>query len=316
MVVTLTEFNAIMTQLTRIISPIFSGNGIPTEEELHGGWTERAPCPDSCPLHGQIHPKSPGDSSASNPSTSTVAASKRASQEPDDSHHHKRRRLLNSLGDVIICHIGPTLILSVHRDVLLSTSPGLSKLCEAYTSQNDWTLVLFNQCPDTLRTLFYWMYHNEICISRAISQRPSSHPDPLQTASGLFVKLYIAASIYSMSRLCNDAIDALLSGAQTSDLVKLSTYVYGNTKPGSNLRKLLVKVVSCRYDEEDLLEHRQLICSEFLFDLTRAAFKDRDQGFNRFRDRLPPQEGFCATFHVHEKGEMRCEMMKGYVVAD
>ncbi|KAL5329747.1 hypothetical protein ACEPPN_003264 [Leptodophora sp. 'Broadleaf-Isolate-01'] len=290
---------------------------VPSEEELNGGWTEQATNPDNRPLSDQCAIRDPHDNGEPHPSTSTLAASKRPSQELEDPRHRKKHRLFNSLGDIVSLRVGPDLVpFSVHRDVLLFASPGLAEMCNFFVSPDDRIIFLLNQCPDTIQALCYWMYHNEICISHTISQRSGSHIDPLETAPGLFVKLYIAGDKYSMPRLRNDAIDALLSRARTIDLVRLSTYIYANTKVRSNLRKFLVRVVSSKFDAEDLQDHRHLTCAEFLFDLAKAAFVDRDQGFNRFRDRMPPQEGFCAAFHVHERGTERCEMMRGCVVAD
>ncbi|KAH7354807.1 hypothetical protein BKA65DRAFT_548891 [Rhexocercosporidium sp. MPI-PUGE-AT-0058] len=292
-------------------------DGFPSEEELNGGWTEQAPNPESPSLINPCGGEHPQDNGESQSSTSTIAITKRPSQELEDPRQHKKHRLFNSLGDLISLRVGPDVIpFSVHRDVLLSSSPGLAEMCNLLLSPDDRIIFLLNQCPDTIQALCYWMYHDEICISHIIPQRSSSHCDPLETAPGLFVKLYIAGDSYSMPRLRNDAIDALLSRSCTIDLVRLSSYVYVNTKVGSNLRKLFIRVVSHRFDAEDLYEHRHLICDEFLFDLANAAFVDRDQGFNRFRDRMPPQEGFCAAFHSHERGAGRCEMMKRCVVAD
>lgn len=206
--------------------------------------------------------------------------------------------------------------LSVHRDVLVAASPGLAEMCNGSAEPDDGIIFLFDQCPETIRALCYWMYHDEICIPYGISQISSTHPEALETAPGLFVKLYIAGFKFSMPRLRNDAIDALLSRARTIDLVKLSSYVYANTEPGSQLGKLLVRVVNYKWSAEELNEQRGLVCEEFLWDLAMAAFKDRDQGFNRWRDRVPPQEGFCREFHEHRRGEGRCGMMKGFVVAD
>ncbi|KAG4438069.1 hypothetical protein IFR05_006435 [Cadophora sp. M221] len=285
---------------------------VPSEEELNGEWMDQAPNPGTCPPKIPCARRHPHDNGEPQSPTATIAASKRASQELEDPRHHKKHRLFNSLGDIISLRIGPKRVpFSVHRDVLLSSSPGLAEMCNLFVSPDDRTILLLSQCPDTVQALCYWMYHDEICISHTISQRPGNHLDPLETAPGLFVKLYIAGDKYSMPRLRNDAIDALLSHSQTIDLVRLSTYVYTNMKVGSNLRKLLVRVVSYKFDAEDLHEHRHLICAEFMFDLAKAAFVDRDQGFNRFRDRMPPQEGFCVAFHVHERGAERCEMMKG-----
>ncbi|KAH7410880.1 hypothetical protein BKA64DRAFT_367109 [Cadophora sp. MPI-SDFR-AT-0126] len=305
--------------LAQIRRTIFNRDDVPSEEELDGGWEERAPSPGTCPSINPCprHMKHPHDHSAPQPSTATIAVSKRSSQELDDPWHHRKHRLYSSLGDSISLRVGSDSIpLSVHRDVLLSASPGLAEMCNLFVSPNDRIIFLLNQCPDTIRALCYWMYHNEICISHTIEQRSSDYPDPLQTAPGLFVKLYIAGDNYFMPRLKNDAIDALLSRARTVEMVRLSRYVYDNTKPGSNLRKLLVKVVSSKFDAEDLYEHQHWIRGDFWLDLAKAAFLDRDQGFNRFSDRKPPQEGFCAAFHVHEKGSNRCEMMKGYVVTE
>ncbi|XMA17664.1 hypothetical protein WAI453_010455 [Rhynchosporium graminicola] len=308
------------TRVDRFYSAFLHNFGFPTEEELNGGWitVEKAPIQPTCSFQGtiQCQRSTSGEQFVSQPSASTVALSKRAASQPENVPHHKKPRLFNSLGNLVSLRVGIAgAYIGVHRDVLLSASPGLSDMCKNCGSPADPTISLLNECPDTMQSLCYWMYHNYICISQNISQR-SNNVDPLNTAPGLFIKLYIAAAKFSMPLLCNDAIDALLCCAQTIDLVSLSTHVYANTKPGSNLRKLLVKVISRRCNADDLVSQRQLIRTDFLFDLAEAAFKDRDQGFNRFRDRLPPQEGFCAAFHVHEKGEGRCEMMKVFVVAD
>ena len=218
---------------------------------------------------------------------------------------------------MISLRVGPdSVLLSVHRDVLLSASPGLAKMCKPFRATEDCIIFLLDQCPDTLRSLCYWMYHDEICISHAIEHRSSDHSDPEHTTTGLFVKLWIASDKFSMPRLTNHTIDVLLSRAKTMDLVRLARYIYSKTKRGSDLRKLLVKVVSSRFDADDLDEYRDWISENFLLDLAKAAFLDRDQGFNRFRDRKPLQEEFCTNFHVHEKGAARCEVMKGYIVAD
>ncbi|PVH87574.1 hypothetical protein DL98DRAFT_649203 [Cadophora sp. DSE1049] len=305
--------------LVRIRRTIFNRDDVPSEEELNGGWEEKAASPGTRPSSSPCprNLKRSHDNSAPQPSTATVTALKRASQELGCPRQHKKHRLYSSLEDIISLRVGPdSVALSVHRDVLLSASPGLAEMCNLFVSPDDRIIYLLNQCPDTIRALCYWMYHDEICVSHTIEQCSSDYSDPLQTAPGLFVKLCIAGDKFAMPGLKNDAIDALLSRARTMELVRLSRYIYNNTKPGSSLRKLLVKVVSSKFDAEDLHEHRYFICSEFLLDLAKAAFLDRDQGFNRFRDRKPPQEGFCANFHVHEKGAVRCEMMKAYIVAD
>ncbi|KAK0119952.1 hypothetical protein ONS95_011376 [Cadophora gregata] len=305
--------------LAQIRRNIFNRDDVPSEEELNGGWEAPASAPEIGPSISPC-PKSlmpSHDNTVPQPSTPTIAGSKGASNELSVPKHYKKHRLYSSLGDLISLRVGPDSVpLSIHRDVLLAASPGLAEMCNLFVSPNDRTIFLLNQCPETIRALCYWMYHDEICISHTIEQRPINCLDPLQTAPGLFVKLYLAGDKFFMPGLRNDAIDALLSRSRTLDLVKLSRYIYGQTQPGSNLRKLVVKAVSSKFDADDLYEHRCWIREDFLLDLAKAAFLDRDQGFNRFRDRKPPQEGFCANFHKHEKGMPRCEMMKGYVVAE
>ncbi len=203
----------------------------------------------------------------------------------------------SSLGKLFILHVGNDTIFKVHHDVLLQASPVLAQECELYID-GDGLIFLDDECPLTIQALCCWMYEGRICLSQEVAQQSHYHPNPLQTATGIFVKLYLVGVRFQMSQLRNDAIDAILSCCRAVDMVRLSTHIYVHTKPASRLRKLLVQMVTYEYDAEDLKKDKSEICSDFLFDLALVACQNRDKD-GRFRGQTPAQENFCARYHTH-----------------
>jgi len=151
--------------------------------------------------------------------------------------------------------------------------------------------------PTAIQVMVYWMYHDEICVPPAVvnyEAQGNTEEDAMKDIEGLFVHLYVIGQKYQIEELRNDSIDAFLGLRQGRYLLfGVIPYVYHNTPDGSPLRGALVKAARSEMWTQELDSLKGVLCSEFLFDVTRLFFSDRD-GLTTYKD-----EEICKNFHVH-----------------
>lgn len=126
---------------------------------------------------------------------------------------------VSSLGEIITLLVGkPETPFSIHKDVLCGASPYFQEYCNPDLKlAPDMVIRLPNEDPIVIRTMCYWMYHNQICVPEYIARKPYHDPEPLETTTqGLFVKLFLAGQNYLIPDLGNDAIDGILYESHVS----------------------------------------------------------------------------------------------------
>ncbi|KAE8442665.1 hypothetical protein EG329_002963 [Mollisiaceae sp. DMI_Dod_QoI] len=237
-----------------------------------------------------------------------------SSNDPDEGRPLKKQRLLNSLGDTITLLVGKDEIpLTVHKTVLCDSSPFFAAACKPeWQALEVGVIRLPDDAPDTIRAMAYWIYHDEICVPKKFNHSATEETGLRESKEFLFVNLFLVGDKYLMPRLRNHAIDALLMvGAPSA--IKLSGYVYENTRSGSALRALLVRLLAFQCTLDAFEAEKDHICPEFMYDIAVAGLKARVFSIGTYGPVLLPGINFCKEFHTHSEDNQRlCSVTKKF----
>lgn len=102
---------------------------------------------------------------------------------------------------------------TIHKDILCKASPFFKAACKPeWMRAEDKVIKLPVDDPKVIQMMIYWIYHNEICVVEGdLDWDDYSCEAALESAWGLFAKLYVLGKKYQMPRLQVDAVDAILA---------------------------------------------------------------------------------------------------------
>ncbi|PVH87575.1 hypothetical protein DL98DRAFT_649204 [Cadophora sp. DSE1049] len=242
------------------------------------------------------------------------SAEKRKGTGADDERPTKQIRLFSSLNEPVSLVVGAEhepISFTVHKNVLRETSDFFKAACKPeWMKPVDGVIKLPDDDVETVRSMVYWMYADEIGISQSLSKKnafwANSTVCAMESYWGHFAKLYVAGDKYGIPRLRNHCIDAVLQRRDEITYIPpgIILYVYQNTSSSNDpLRRLLVMAFKYECPEwaikycKDKLE----VCPEFLMDLVTAFFQDKSS--KEYMAKLEaPESDFCKKFHSHREG--------------
>jgi len=164
--------------------------------------------------------------------------------------------------------------------------------------------------------MIYWMYHDEIYIANRIYNDEDDHGGEegvMNTAQGLFAKLFVLGEKYHIPKLQNDAIDAMLDWPHDYLDLRVVPYIYTNTLYDlSPFRCLLVRLASW---ETEFSEFHTANCQKFWLDVIDVFAVKRGSPYINSKEidlvLQNPKNDFCQEFHTHDEANSgKCKKLK------
>ncbi|CAG8953765.1 hypothetical protein HYFRA_00006656 [Hymenoscyphus fraxineus] len=154
----------------------------------------------------------------------------------------------------------------VHKKKICEHSQFFSSACKPqWMKPEDQCIELPQEDPEIIRAMVYWVYEQKICVHRksiehGLTSNTVDNDNIMNTAWGLFLKLYLIAEKFQISELKDDALEAFVDhwcdGHMDEEVpwrsrletLKISmcvaTYVYNNTaEAASPLRRMLIQLI-------------------------------------------------------------------------
>jgi hypothetical protein len=205
---------------------------------------------------------------------------------------------------------------SIHKNILCAHGPFFKAACKPiWMNPGDRLIELPEDDPDAIKTMVYWMYHEEICLSKDQVDELYEldwNDDGLSTPWGVLVNVYIAAEKFQIPRLKNDSVDALIDiwedlGCRIP--INVVAFAFDHTAVGSALRTLLIRMLRSDWGvgDGDPWKIKTQLTAEILFHLV-LEMQDIPPGTS-------PSHKFCSHFHDHsgEEGGEECTKEREYV---
>ncbi|KAF2232549.1 hypothetical protein EV356DRAFT_505068 [Viridothelium virens] len=186
----------------------------------------------------------------------------------------------------------------VHRGLLIHHGTYFKHALHGdWIEAQDQVITLSEDSTEVFDAIYSWLYTRRLYDSAT----DSSVETKVSLNFLTLCQIYVFGHVRGIPAVCNAAVDCIIAKAINENVVPTNCirYVYENTLPGSNLRKLMVEFVIIGLQPETLYNVRDKLCEDFLIDLVVSVSNLRPKCKGPLHGYRALQSINRCSFHTH-----------------